>query len=111
MSTTCICMDTQNGKFLNTSHTQDFYIFGRVINNDKDDKTNGKIQGARLYKRDKKWQNYTKKKCKTGLNFIKCQNSVDNNKVIKKVNYTTLWNPKVFELLTILVENDVIAAF
>ena len=34
MSTTCICMDTQNGKFLNTSQTQDFDIFGRVINND-----------------------------------------------------------------------------
>ena len=34
MSTTCICMDTQNGKFLNTSHTQNFDIFGRVINND-----------------------------------------------------------------------------
>ena len=34
MSTTCICMDTQNGKLLNTSQTQNFYIFGRVINND-----------------------------------------------------------------------------
>ena len=34
MSTTCICMDTQNGKFLNTSHTKGFDIFGRVINND-----------------------------------------------------------------------------
>ena len=34
MSTTCICMDTQNGKFLNTSHTQVFDIFGRVINSD-----------------------------------------------------------------------------
>ena len=44
MSTTCICMDqgslnflgmdTQNGKLLNTSQTQDFDIFGRVINND-----------------------------------------------------------------------------
>ena len=34
MSTTCICMDTQNGKLLNTSQTQVFDIFGRVINND-----------------------------------------------------------------------------
>ena len=34
MSTTCICMDTQNGKLLNTSQTQNFDIFGRVINND-----------------------------------------------------------------------------
>ena len=34
MSTTCICMDTQNGKFLTTSQTQNFDIFGRVINND-----------------------------------------------------------------------------
>ena len=34
MSTTCrpICMDTQNGKLLNTSQTQDFDVFGRVIN-------------------------------------------------------------------------------
>ena len=30
---TCICMDTQNGKLLNTSQTQNFDIFGRVINN------------------------------------------------------------------------------
>ena len=34
MSTMCICMDTQNGKLLNTSQTQNFDIFGRVINND-----------------------------------------------------------------------------
>ena len=34
MSTTCICMDTQNGKLLTTSQTQNFDIFGRVINND-----------------------------------------------------------------------------
>ena len=34
MSTMCICMFTQNGKFFNTSHTQVFDIFGRVINND-----------------------------------------------------------------------------
>ena len=34
MSTTCICMDTNNGKLLNTSQTQNFDIFGRVINND-----------------------------------------------------------------------------
>ena len=34
MSTTCICMDKQNGKLLNTSQTQNFDIFGRVINND-----------------------------------------------------------------------------
>ena len=27
-------MDTQNGKLLNTSQTQNFDIFGRVINND-----------------------------------------------------------------------------
>ena len=32
--TTCICMDTQNGKLLNTSQTQNFEFFGRVINND-----------------------------------------------------------------------------
>ena len=31
---TCIFMDTQNGKLLNTSQTQEFDIFGRVINND-----------------------------------------------------------------------------
>ena len=41
------------------------------------------------------------KKCKTGLNFITGQIRVDNNKVIKKVNYITFWNPKVFELLAI----------
>ena len=34
MSSTCICMDTQNGKLLNTSQTQVFDIFGRVINDD-----------------------------------------------------------------------------
>ena len=34
MSTMCICMDTQYGKLLNTSQTQNFDIFGRVINND-----------------------------------------------------------------------------
>ena len=34
MSTTCICMGTQNGKLLNTSQTQNFDIFGTVINND-----------------------------------------------------------------------------
>ena len=34
MSTTCICMDTQNGKLLNTSQTQNFDIFDRVIDND-----------------------------------------------------------------------------
>ena len=33
-TTTCICMDTQNGKLLNTSQTQNFDIFSRVINND-----------------------------------------------------------------------------
>ena len=27
-------MDTQNGKLLNTSQTQNFDIFGRIINND-----------------------------------------------------------------------------
>ena len=32
--TMCICMDTQNGKLLNTSQTQNFDIFGRVIDND-----------------------------------------------------------------------------
>ena len=31
---TCMCMDTQNGQLLNTSQTQNFDIFGRVINND-----------------------------------------------------------------------------
>ena len=30
----CICMDTQIGKFFNTSHTQVFYFFGRVFDND-----------------------------------------------------------------------------
>ena len=40
---TCICMDTQNGKLLNSSQTQNFDIFGRIINNDNiDDKTNEK---------------------------------------------------------------------
>ena len=34
MSTTCICLDTQNGKFSNTFYTQIFEIFGSVINND-----------------------------------------------------------------------------
>ena len=34
VDTTCICMDKQNGKLLNTSQTQNFDIFGRVIIND-----------------------------------------------------------------------------
>ena len=34
MSNKCICMGTQNGKFLNTSQTQNFHIFGKLINND-----------------------------------------------------------------------------
>ena len=41
------------------------------------------------------------KKCKTGLNFIKCQIWVDNNKVIKKSQLHHLLKSKVFELLTI----------
>ena len=43
-------------------------------------------------------------KCKTytiGLNLQNVKIRVDNNKVIKIVNKTTLWNPKVFELWTI----------
>ena len=31
---TCICMDTQIGKFFNTSHMQVFDFFGRIFDND-----------------------------------------------------------------------------
>ena len=71
-----ICMDTQNDKLLNTSQTQDFDIFGRVNNNDTQ-----MIKPMRKYRvpghiREIKSDEITRgRKCKTGLNFIKCQNS------------------------------------
>ena len=76
MSTMCICMDTQNGKLLNTSQTQNFDIFGRVINNDT--KMIKPMRKCRVtgHIREIKSNEITRgKNCKTGLNLIKCQNS------------------------------------
>ena len=41
------------------------------------------------------------KNVKPVLTFKNVKIRVDNNKVIKKVNYIIFWNPEVFELSTI----------
>ena len=50
----------------------------------------------------KEWSNYSRKKnVKSVYTLWNVKIRVDNSIVIKLVNYTTLWNPYVFELLTI----------